>query len=79
MKRLIVALVVLIALLAIPFTTSAQSAEGYLKEGISSLDMADDFLFILYDEEAAFASLEYAMLCFNTAIELNPEYAEAYY
>jgi hypothetical protein len=72
-------LVVILALAFIPCIASAQSAEDYVKEGISSLDMANDCFFIFYDEEEGYFWLEAALYCFNCAIELNPEYAEAYY
>ena len=78
MKQLTIVLVFLLVWAIIPCSTSAQGAEDYLKEGISSLDMADDSL-LLYDEEAADFWLEDALYCFNKAIELKPEYAEAYY
>lgn len=78
MKQLTVALVVLIAVAFIPCIASAQSAEDYVKEGISSLDMAGDS-FLLYDKEAGYFWLEDALYCFNMAIELKPEFAEAYY
>ncbi len=78
MKQLTVALVVLIAVAFIPCIASAQSAEDYLKDGIASLDMVEDALFS-YDKEAAYFWLGDALHCFNRAIELNPEYAAAYY
>jgi tetratricopeptide (TPR) repeat protein len=79
MKRRTTVLVVLLALTFIPFIASAQSAEDYVKDGIESLDMADAAYFIFFDEEEAYVWVEVALDCFNKAIALNPEYAEAYY
>jgi tetratricopeptide (TPR) repeat protein len=78
MKQLTTVLVVLIALAFIPCIAPAQSAEDYVKDGIESLEMAGDF-FLMYAEKAGYFWLGDALDCFNTAIELNPEYAEAYY
>lgn len=79
MKQLTAALVVLIALAFIPCIASAQSAEDYVKDGIESLDMADAAYFIFFDEEETYMWVEVALDCFNKAIALNQEYAEAYY
>ena len=78
MKQLTTVLVVLIALAFIPCIAPAQSAEDYVKDGIESLEMAGD-LFLMYAVETAYIYLGDALDCFNWAIELNPEYAEAYY
>jgi tetratricopeptide (TPR) repeat protein len=78
MKQLTTVLVVLIAVALIPSMASAQSAEDYVKDGIESLEMAGDF-FVAYAVETGYVWLGDALDCFNTAIELNPEYAEAYY
>ena len=79
MKQLTTVLVVLIALAFIPCIASAQSADDYVKDGIESLDMADAAYFIFFDEEEAYIWVEAALDCFDRAIELSPEYAEAYY